>query len=461
MRARMGWVIGVLIVLVLAWGQGPAGAAEDVVTIEVGTTAVPPRALKWFEREIESFRKAHPNIRVETIALSSPMRPEDALIENLPRLAENVIGIVGDNNHEASYLASRELVVPIEKFLPDPEFSLDVFDDNHWSIVTYDGKIWGIPWCVNWACLLLDWPLFEAAGINEPPRTWDEFFDYARRLTKDTDGDGEIDQWGFQYLSRFLADSYLFKTMNLQQAYLNAEGDLGARVSRPYVKQNFERLYDFLHSEYVKSDQSLRWLGNQDNKYPCAMRVCYNQGANKDITLDLIQDIGRAGRRIRFAFLPTFGPKVMPAVDERFLAVRRSTPEKEAASWKFVKWINRKDITLGGQSDLWFAWPARKDYRDPAEVVSRAFGDDVNIDRDIMIQAAAWTRAVPQNSFEFAIPQGGRARPNDDSLSLLLKDLFSGKTTYDEAIAYIVENDLLVQPEESAPQPQKSYELFK
>ncbi|WP_309069600.1 sugar ABC transporter substrate-binding protein [Microbacterium sp.] len=39
--------------------------------------------------------------------------------------------------------------------------------------------------------------MFEEAGIEEPPATWDEFIQTAKELTKDTDGDGEIDQWGF------------------------------------------------------------------------------------------------------------------------------------------------------------------------------------------------------------------------------------------------------------------------
>ncbi|WP_029150544.1 ABC transporter substrate-binding protein [Microbacterium indicum] len=38
--------------------------------------------------------------------------------------------------------------------------------------------------------------MFEAAGITEPPATWDEFVEDAKKLTIDTDGDGEIDQWG-------------------------------------------------------------------------------------------------------------------------------------------------------------------------------------------------------------------------------------------------------------------------
>ena len=56
---------------------------------------------------------------------------------------------------------------------------------------------------------------FEEAGLDVPT-TWDEFLECAKALTKDSDGDGEIDQWGFSMVgsnnssgqSRFM--SYLW-----------------------------------------------------------------------------------------------------------------------------------------------------------------------------------------------------------------------------------------------------------
>jgi multiple sugar transport system substrate-binding protein len=38
--------------------------------------------------------------------------------------------------------------------------------------------------------------LFADAGLK-PPKTWSEFVDTAKKLTKDTNGDGKPDQWGF------------------------------------------------------------------------------------------------------------------------------------------------------------------------------------------------------------------------------------------------------------------------
>ncbi|GAA1542685.1 multiple sugar transport system substrate-binding protein [Microbacterium ginsengiterrae] len=55
--------------------------------------------------------------------------------------------------------------------------------------------------------------LFEEAGITEPPATWDEFVEDAKALTKDVDGDGTIDQWGFGLAGARVAN-------NVHQAFI-------------------------------------------------------------------------------------------------------------------------------------------------------------------------------------------------------------------------------------------------
>ena len=59
-------------------------------------------------------------------------------------------------------------------------------------VTSEDGKIDGLPQegC-NWA-LFYRKDLFEEAGLDpeKPPKTFEEFLEYAKALTKDTDGDG-------------------------------------------------------------------------------------------------------------------------------------------------------------------------------------------------------------------------------------------------------------------------------
>lgn len=54
----------------------------------------------------------------------------------------------------------------------------------------------GLPLYGNAYELFYNKKLFQTAGISAPPRTWAEFVSDARKLTKDTNGDGKIDQWG-------------------------------------------------------------------------------------------------------------------------------------------------------------------------------------------------------------------------------------------------------------------------
>lgn len=82
--------------------------------------------------------------------------------------------------------------------------------DNLWTFgvdsYRYDGKVqgqgalYGLPKDVGPFSFGYNKTMFEAAGIPLPsvdePYTLDEFVGVAKKLTLDTDGDGELDQWG-------------------------------------------------------------------------------------------------------------------------------------------------------------------------------------------------------------------------------------------------------------------------
>ncbi|WP_029069016.1 ABC transporter substrate-binding protein [Jonesia quinghaiensis] len=82
--------------------------------------------------------------------------------------------------------------------------------DNIWQYgvdsYRYDGTVQGqgaiyaMPKDVGPFSMGYNKTMFEEAGIDIPdpdqPYTWDEWLDIAKKLTKDNDGDGELDQWG-------------------------------------------------------------------------------------------------------------------------------------------------------------------------------------------------------------------------------------------------------------------------
>ncbi|MGG5753478.1 extracellular solute-binding protein [Zafaria sp. Z1313] len=73
----------------------------------------------------------------------------------------------------------------------------DRFMSAAWATAGAEGKApTSVPLYSQAYSLYYNTELFEEAGIDAPPATWDEFVETAKKLTKDTDGDGKIDQWG-------------------------------------------------------------------------------------------------------------------------------------------------------------------------------------------------------------------------------------------------------------------------
>jgi len=95
--------------------------------------------------------------------------------------------------------------------------------------------------------------LLKEAGYNSPPSTWSELREYAKKLTKDLNGDGTIDQWGYVYYAgtSFAANFYL--NMLLYQA--------GGRVLRG-------EKYVINSPEAIKALQYMVNLKNVDRSVP-------------------------------------------------------------------------------------------------------------------------------------------------------------------------------------------------
>ncbi|XAS68567.1 sugar ABC transporter substrate-binding protein [Micrococcaceae bacterium Sec5.7] len=87
---------------------------------------------------------------------------------------------------------------PVEGALLDAVGGKDRFLQTSWSTGGAEGKtptsvpLYGLAYNMYY-----NTKMFKEAGIAKAPVTWDEFVADAKKLTKDTNGDGKPDQWGF------------------------------------------------------------------------------------------------------------------------------------------------------------------------------------------------------------------------------------------------------------------------
>ncbi len=61
--------------------------------------------------------------------------------------------------------------------------------------------VWGVPHALNSIAMIYNKDIFDKYGVAYPTEDWtfDDMFEMARKLTKDTNGDGETDIWGLDY----------------------------------------------------------------------------------------------------------------------------------------------------------------------------------------------------------------------------------------------------------------------
>ncbi len=93
---------------------------------------------------------------------------------------------------------SFDVLYPLDSLLQvTPEFDVDDFFPVFKDAFKYNGKYYGFGKDFNAYVLFYNEEMFKEAGLKEPPKNWKELREYAKTLTKDTNGDGKIDQFGF------------------------------------------------------------------------------------------------------------------------------------------------------------------------------------------------------------------------------------------------------------------------
>jgi len=146
------------------------------------------------EKLIDQFNSMQNDIKVNPVfqGLYNDMRIELANASrsgNLPDIGQVAIEYL-------DLFVSQGYIEPITNYIPDAD--RDDILDQFWNGVTRKGEIYAYPFNQSVQVLYYNKKAFVKAGLdpNKPPKTWDQVIEYGKKLTKDFDGDGTIDQWG-------------------------------------------------------------------------------------------------------------------------------------------------------------------------------------------------------------------------------------------------------------------------
>lgn len=192
MRAALGLLLAVL-ALCGGCAQAPSGKVVTLRMVLWGTA----KDEASLNDSLKRFYKSHPNIRVKL-----EITPHARVFDKL--LISYAGGRAPDVSRVSSLwfypLAAKGVLEDLDPFIrADSSFDLSDFYGvalDGWG--KYQGRVYALPTDLDLYGIYYNKKMFAKAGIPFPDASWDwnTYLQVARKLTRDTDGDGKIDQWG-------------------------------------------------------------------------------------------------------------------------------------------------------------------------------------------------------------------------------------------------------------------------
>ncbi|RKX51948.1 MAG: hypothetical protein DRP30_07105, partial [Thermotoga sp.] len=148
-----------------------------------------------FKSLVAEFNRTHPNIKVKAIYTGKYRDTAQKVTAALATKSLPNGGIIPAGPIFTGPYGNYKILEYIQS---DPTFDMNDFYDVAWEYSKYKGKICAIPYNISTPVLIYNKKLMKEAGLdpNHPPQTWDELLEYAKKITKDLNGDGEPDVWG-------------------------------------------------------------------------------------------------------------------------------------------------------------------------------------------------------------------------------------------------------------------------
>lgn len=166
---------------------------EKTLKVLIPATADNKKAQDAFTAE---YKKLHPDMEIEPIMF--PWRNiwqklEFMIVANIP---PDVSGIEQPQLPNFIHLGAVE---PLDEWIRnDPGYDPSLYFPECMNEANWDNKQYGLPISWSTVCMWYNKKLFDEAGVPYPKRDWtrQDCVDIARKLTKDRDGNGYLDQWG-------------------------------------------------------------------------------------------------------------------------------------------------------------------------------------------------------------------------------------------------------------------------
>jgi len=167
--------------------------SDNVTRLTLWHGINPPPNREVFQDLVKQFNESHETLEIDAIYIGQP----DG---QLPKILTAVVGEVPPDMlwfvpQLTGQLVELGAIRPLNDWLDQSPIKKEI-DPVLLDSMELNDRIWSVPFGTNNAGIFYRPSLFEKAGIETPPQTWQELEQAAERLTQDFDQDGLMDQYG-------------------------------------------------------------------------------------------------------------------------------------------------------------------------------------------------------------------------------------------------------------------------
>lgn len=323
-------------------------AVAEPVTISF-LTHWSPETVTRLEAAAEAFKASHPDVTVEVRAV-----PFGDLLTTLRAQGGSAEGatIAGIYDLWLPELVRDKLVTPVTASLA--ESVRQAWPDGVVAAASVDGLLYGYPNEIDTYALNYNKRLFAEAGIAAPPKTWDEFLDAAKRLTK-RDGD-TVTQQGFGMINSWAAG-----VVHPFASLLASNGGALIVDGKPALDSKQATETFALYETLIKDGYSSPEMATADANTTGPFLDNFVSGKTGMIIMaNWWESALKAGMGEGFADIATAPIPVGPSGDKprsisySWMTVvnANATPAQQEAAFAFLDWLNGPDSGPDGASAM-------------------------------------------------------------------------------------------------------------
>ncbi len=209
-------LLAIAIAIVTGCSPKNAEPTQQVVTLAGWQSNLSEQ--KLLARLLKQFETTHPDIKVKYEVITA---------EYMPVIYTRLAGGTAPDVFyldaaEAPRLMNEGALEPLNPYI-QKNFDLADFEKVLLDAFKKDGKIYGIPKDFSTLALFYNKKAFQQAGLAKPPQTWQDLFNDSKKLTRDKNKDGKIEQYGFGVLPELARQAFLIKSCGGQLTEANGK----------------------------------------------------------------------------------------------------------------------------------------------------------------------------------------------------------------------------------------------